>query len=125
MGKTALLLSRAGVVALAALSVVACTVGSFPIGQQVEQRLLRRKLSDAEFGAQVSAKGERIQFAMFTGQVSPEPVVVPMSTAFRGLPGVDARLNRRQKIRMLVDTGAQLSIVDANNVLSAGGRVYV
>jgi predicted aspartyl protease len=38
---------------------------------------------------------------------------------------VQARLNGRKDVRLLVDTGAQLSIIDASNVLASGGRVYV
>lgn len=116
---------RAGLLALAALGVASCSVGSSPVGRSVEQRLLRGKMSDAEFGARVSSRGERIQFMMFTGHVLPDPVTVPMSKKFRGLPAVEARLNERENVRMLVDTGAQLSIVDAQNVLNANGRVYV
>ena len=125
MGKSVRVSLRFCALALSILVAAGCSVGSFPIGKQVEQRLLRSKLSDAEFDAQISPRGERIQFAMFTGKVSPEPVTVPMSTSFRGLPGLEARLNGRKTIRMLVDTGAQLSIIDGNNVLAAGGRVYV
>src|SRR5215208_2398723 len=125
MIKAARVSIRISALALALLYAVGCSVGSLPIGRSVEQRLLRRKMSDSEFGAQISPKGERIQFSMFTGKVSPEPVIVPMSTSFRGLPGLEAALNGRKTIRMLVDTGAQLSIVDANKVLDAGGRVYV
>jgi predicted aspartyl protease len=124
MGKAARFLVRAWGMALALL-VAACTVGSVPIGRQMEKRLLKNKLSDAEFGARISPLGERIQFTMFTGHVLPDPVEVPMTTRFRGLPGVEARLNDRKAVRMLVDTGAQLSIVDASNVLDAGGRIYV
>jgi predicted aspartyl protease len=125
MGEIGRSLLRAGAIAMAILGLMGCTVGSSPIARQVEARLLRGKMSDAEFGARISPKGERIQFTMFTGKVLPTPVLVPMSTRFRGLPAVEARLNGRQTIRMLVDTGAQLSIIDASNVLASGGRVYV
>ena len=124
MGTAARFLVRVSSMALAFL-VAACTVGSVPIGASVEKRLLANKMTDAEFGARISPKGERIQFTMFSGHVLPEPVAVPMTTKFRGLPGVEAKLNDRKNVRMLVDTGAQLSIVDASNVLNAGGRVYV
>src|SRR6478752_1868700 len=98
MGKPARFLVRAWGMALALL-VAACTVGSVPIGRQMEKRLLKNKLSDAEFGARISPHGERIQFTMFTGHVLPDPVEVPMTTRFRGLPGVEARLNDRKSIR--------------------------
>jgi predicted aspartyl protease len=120
----AIFLRLAGV-ALLAIFVTGCSIVSSPIEPSIERRLLRTKLSEGEFGARVGNKGDRIQFTMFTGYVHPSPVVVPMSKRFRGLPGLDVRLNDRHTVRMLADTGAQLSIVDAASVLSAGGRAYV
>jgi predicted aspartyl protease len=108
-----------------ALLLNGCAIVSSPISSFMEKRLLRTKMSDTEFGARLADGGERIQFTMFTGQVYPEPVAVPMSTRFRGLPGINVRLNNRRSVLMLADTGAQLSIVDAPSVLAAGGRVYV
>jgi predicted aspartyl protease len=125
MGTSARSWLRVIAMAVAVSIAAACSVSSIPLGRQLEKRLLAGRLSDAEFGARISPRGERIQFTMFTGRVLPDPVVVPMSTRFRRLPSVEARLNERQTIRLLVDTGAQLSIVDAANVLSAGGRIYV
>ena len=111
--------------ALLVICVEGCSIVSSPIEASIERRLMRSKMSEGEFGARVGDKGDRIQFTMFTGYVHPAPVVVPMSKRFRGLPGVDVRLNDRHTIRMLADTGAQLSIVDAASVLAAGGRTYV
>ena len=110
---------------LLVLFMAGCSVVSSPIESSIERRLLRSKMSESEFGARVGNKGDRIQFTMFTGYVHPAPVVVPMSKKFRGLPGLDVRLNDRHTVRMLADTGAQLSIVDAASVLAAGGRAYV
>lgn len=116
---------RLGGAAALALLASGCSVSSTAIGPDAEKRLLRRKMTSQEFGAQVSAKGKKIEFTMFTGQVHPQPVTVKMSRRFRGLPAVEARFNRRKTVQMLADTGAQLSIVDAAHVLNAGGRVYV
>lgn len=119
------LVTRVGAAAAAVLLGAACTISSMPVGRSVEKRLLREKLSTEEFGARISHGGQKLQFTMFTGHALPAPVVVPMTTRFRGLPGLDTKLNGRVTARMLADTGAQLSVIDAGKVLEAGGRVYV
>lgn len=110
---------------LTAVLLAACTISSAPVSRSVEQRLLKRRLTTEQFGARISDGGQKLHFSMFSGHALPTPTTVPMTTRFRGLPGIDAKLNRQTNVRMLVDTGAQLSIVDADKVLEAGGSVYV
>jgi predicted aspartyl protease len=125
MDRFANFIRRTGAALLVAGVFAGCSITSSPIEANIEKQLLKTKLSEGEFGARVANQGERIHFTMFTGYVHPAPVVVPMSKRFRGLPGLDVRLNDRHTVRMLADTGAQLSIVDAASVLAAGGRAYV
>jgi predicted aspartyl protease len=102
-----------------------CSIVSSPVGVSVEKRLRTRQMSETEFGARVADGGKTLHFTMFTGQIAPGPVAVPMHTSFRGLPGLDVRFNSRRTVRMLADTGAQLSIVDAASVLDSAGKIYV
>jgi predicted aspartyl protease len=110
---------------LAGLLAAGCSVISTPVGASVEAKLLRTKMTDKEFGANVSRDGKHVQFPMYTGNLDPRPVAVPMHTSFRGLPAVDVTFNGRKRVRMIADSGAELCIVDASQVMAAGGRVYV
>jgi predicted aspartyl protease len=111
--------------ALAALLTAGCSIVSSPVGASVEARLLKTKMTDKEFGANVSGDGSQVQFPMYAGNLDPRPVEVPMHTSFRGLPSVDVIFNGKKRVRMIADSGAELCIVDAAQVVAAEGRVYV
>lgn len=110
---------------ISALCLGSCSIVSAPISSAVEARLLRTKMSDAEFGAVPSTGGQALQFKLFEGELNARPVRVPMNRRFHDLPGLDVRLNDRHTVNMLADTGAQLSILDARSVLAGGGRLIV
>src|SRR5436190_21567168 len=124
-GNAAKSVARVGAMLLMAGLLAACTVSSAPVGRSVEKRLLQKRLSNEQFGARISHGVQKLEFTMFSGHALPTPATVPMTTRVRNLPGIDAILNGRTNARMLLDTGAQLSIVDADKVLQAGGCVYV
>ncbi len=109
----------------AVLCLAACSIVSRPVSSSVEARLLRTRMSEADFGAVRSGAGETLHFKLFHGELDSRPVRVPMSKRFRGLPGLEVRLNDRHTVNMLADTGAQLSILDARTVLAARGRVFI
>ncbi len=111
--------------AVAALAVSGCAYVSAPVSSSTERRLLSHKLTDAEFGGVTTDGGKSMRFAVFEGSIPVEPVTVPMVEAYHELPGLEMRLNGKQTVKMLADTGAQLCILDAASVLDGGGRTYV
>jgi predicted aspartyl protease len=108
-----------------ACALAGCAYVSTPVGASVERRLLAQKLTDREFGGQVTDAGKSIRFAVFEGSIPVAPVTVPMIETYHDLPGISVRLNGRRAVPMLADTGAQLCILDAESVLAGGGRPYV
>ena len=60
---------------------------------------------------------------LFTATVGSEPVRVPMVSGLVGLPAVDVALNDAKPLRMILDTGAQMSVVEAKR--AAQGKAHV
>jgi predicted aspartyl protease len=68
--------------------------------------------------------GKRYQMHLFTARVPVEPFAVPMERGVAHLPAVRMKLNRRESVRMIVDTGAQLSVVEPSRALAAKADVF-
>jgi len=61
---------------------------------------------------------------LFQAKLPAEPVEVPMERSVSRLPAVRARLNQRQSVPMIVDTGAQLSVIEASRAIAAKAEVF-
>src|SRR6266545_1823713 len=85
------------------LAQAGCAYVSAPVGESVERRLLARKMSDAEFGGEITDAGKSIRFGVFEGSIPIAPVTVPMVESYRDLPGLSVRLNGRHAVQMLAD----------------------
>lgn len=116
------LLVSATLVALAATS--GCAVRSVPISQSSERELKGNEVSAKKLGFRVMPGGGRYAMQIFRASLPNEPVELPMVRSVSRLPAVTVKLNGRQSVPMIVDTGAQLSVVEASRAIAAGAEVF-
>ena len=110
--------------ALVIFPTVGCTVRSVPIPRDSETRLRQRAISGDKLGFQVLPGGDRYRLKLFRAKLPEQPVEVPMDSGVAGLPTILMSLNQAKPVRFIADTGAQLSVVEADIALSAKADVY-
>ena len=98
-----------------------CAVRSKSISAALERELKTRSISSEQFGISFTPTGQSMQ--LFTAEMDREPITVPMKHGLVGLPAVDVSLNKGKPIRMILDTGAQMSVVEAKR--AADGKAHV
>jgi predicted aspartyl protease len=101
-----------------------CTVSSVPISQGSEDRLKERAVAGDKLGFHVLPGGKQYRLELFRAQLPERPFSVPMDRSLGGLPTNRMSLNRTPPIRVIVDTGAQLSVVEAGLAIAAKADVY-
>ena len=98
-----------------------CAMRSTAISAALERELKTRSISSEQFGITFTPTGQSMQ--LFVAQVGHAPVTVPMVRGIVGLPAVDVSLSKDTTIRMVLDTGAQMSVVEAKR--AAQGKAHV
>lgn len=104
--------------------IVGCTVRSVPIPRNSEARLRERAISGDQFGFQVLPGGEKYRFKLFRAKLPDRPVEVPMDSSAGGLPTIRVSLNQSKPVPFIADSGAQLSVVEADIALANKADVY-
>jgi len=110
--------------ALCVLALAGCTVSSVPISQDSEKLLHGRAIAGDKLGFQVLPGGSRYRLQLFRAQLPEKPFAVPMDQSLAGLPTIRMSLNHRKQIPVVVDTGAQLSVVEAELAIAAKADVH-
>ncbi len=110
--------------ALAIFSVAACTVRSVPIPRGSEARLRERAISGDKLGFEVLPGGDKYRLKLFRANLPEHPVEVPMDNSAGGLPTIRVSLNHSEPMRFIADSGAQLSVVEADIALANKADVY-
>jgi predicted aspartyl protease len=99
-----------------------CAVRTSEISTSLERQLKKRSISSEQFGITFTPTGQRMQ--LFTAHLDREPVSVPMVRGLVGLPAVDVTLNDAKPLRMILDTGAQMSVVEAKRADHGKAQVF-
>ena len=110
--------------ALLALAAAGCTVRSVPIPKDSEAQLRQRAISGDKLGFHILPGGEKYRLQLFRAELPKHPVEVPMDRSVAGLPTIRMSLNHSKPVRFVADTGAQLSVVEADIALAAKADVY-
>lgn len=113
--RTALLLGLACILA-------GCAVSTSGISAALEKRLKTRSITAEQFGIRTSSGGQ--EMVLFSAELDRNPIAVPMVRGVVGLPAVDVRLNESSSLRMILDTGAQMSVVEAKRAADAKAHVF-
>lgn len=110
--------------ALLAWCAASCTVRSIPIPKDSEALLRQRAISGDKLGFHLLPGGERYRLQLFRAKLPEHPVEVPMDRGVSGLPTIRMSLNHHAPVRFIADTGAQLSVVEAETALAVKAEVY-
>lgn len=114
----------ASVLVAATIALAGCTVRSASVSPAVEKRLKARSVPAAKIGLRILDASGRYEMRVFSADLAPPPVVIPMEKCYGGLPALRVRLNDAPPFRMIADTGAQLCVVEPKRVLDAKAMVY-
>ena len=106
------------------LAVAGCSVHSVPITTVSETQLRQRAISGEKLGFHVMPDGKRYRLQLFRAKLPEHPVEVPMESGIAGLPTIRMILNGTKSVRFVADTGAQLSVVEADLAIAAKADVY-
>ena len=109
---------------LLALATCGCSVHSVPIAKDSEAQLRARAISGEKLGFQLLPGGKQYRLALFRAQLPERPVEVAMDRSVGGLPTIRMSLNQLKPVRFVADTGAQLSVVEADVAIEAKAEVY-
>ena len=109
---------------LAAGAIVGCAVHSEPISERSEKILQGRRVSAEKLGFHMLPGGTRYQMQLFRAKLPTQPVEIPMERSVARLPSATMKLNRSVPVRMILDTGAQLSVIEASAAISAKADVF-
>ena len=112
------------VAAILALAATGCTVRSIPIPRNSEAQLRANAISGEKLGFHILPGGKKYRLALFSADLPKHPIEVPMDRSVAGLPTLRMSLNHSKPVRFVADTGAQLSIVEADVALSVKADVY-
>ena len=115
---------RASVLAAAMISFAGCSVRSTAISSSVEKRLKARGVPAEKIGLHILDASGRYEMRVFSADLAPGPVVVPMEKCYGGLPALRVKLDDGVPFRMIADTGAQLCVVESARALDAKAMVY-
>ncbi len=99
-----------------------CAVTTSGISSALEKRLKTRSITAEQFGIRASDSGQEME--LFSAELDRNPLTVPMVRGVVGLPAVDVRLNQSAPLRMILDTGAQMSVVEARRAADAKAHVF-
>jgi predicted aspartyl protease len=106
------------------LAIAGCSVHSIPITKVSETQLQQRAISGEKLGFHVMPDGKRYRLQLFRARLPEHPVEVPMDRGIAGLPTIRMMLNRTKSVRFVADTGAQLSVVEADLAIAVKADVY-
>ena len=106
------------------LAVAGCSVHSVPIPKDSESLLRERAISGQKLGFHVLPDGKRYRLQLFRAKLPEHPIEVPMERGIAGLPTIRMTLNRTKEVRFIADTGAQLSVVEADLAIAVKADVY-
>jgi predicted aspartyl protease len=101
-----------------------CTVHSVPIPKGSETQLQQQAISGEKLGFHIMPGGKRYRLALFRANLPEHPIEVPMDRGVSGLPTIRMSLNHSKPIAFIADTGAQLSVVEADIALSVKADVF-
>ena len=101
-----------------------CTVHSVPIPKGSETELQQHAISGEKLGFHILPGGHRYRLALFRAKLPDHPIEVPMDNGASGLPTIRMSLNHAKPVRFIADTGAQLSVVEADIALSVKAEVF-
>jgi predicted aspartyl protease len=110
--------------ALIASVATGCSVHSIPISGGSEALLRKNAISGENLGFHVLPGGQRYRLALFRAKLPEHPIEVPMERSAASLPTVRMNLNRTKSVPFIADTGAQLSVVEAEVALSVKADVF-
>ncbi|MEK0451112.1 MAG: hypothetical protein RL088_3380 [Verrucomicrobiota bacterium] len=113
---------RTFILLIVAIAITGCSVTTSGISQSLERRLRSRSITAEQFGIRTGNGGEEME--LFSADLDRAPISVPLVRGVVGLPAVDVRLNQGSEIRMILDTGAQLSVVEAKRAAEAKAHVF-
>ena len=113
-----------GVCAMATIAFTGCTIHSTQVSSIVEKRLKARSVSAAKIGLHILDSSGRYELRAYSAALAAKPVQLPMAKIYGGLPALRVRLNEGSPFSMIVDTGAQLCVVESKRVLDAKAMVY-
>lgn len=99
-----------------------CAVRSKGISAGLERELLKRSVPAEQFGISFRNGGQEMQ--LFSATLAKEPVSVAMERGLVGLPAVAVSLNRSNPVRMILDTGAQMSVIEAQRAMEGKASVF-
>ena len=109
---------------LAFFAAAGCTVHSVPIPKGSEAQLREHAISGDKLGFHIMPGGEKYRLQLFRAKLPDHPVEVPMDRGVSGLPTIRMSLNHGKPVRFIADTGAQLSVVEAETALAVKADVY-
>lgn len=101
-----------------------CSVKSVPISPNVESRLRARGVTGEKLGFHVTPGSDQYRLKLFRARLPEHPVEIPMVGGKTGLPTVSITLNRTKPVPFIADTGAQLSVVEADIALAVKADVH-
>ena len=101
-----------------------CAVHSRPISFRSELLLREREVTADKLGFLLLPGGRRYEMQLFRARLPQEPVEVPMERSVARLPAATLTLNHTKVVRMILDTGAQLSVVEASSAIAAKADVF-
>lgn len=114
----------AGPLAVALIALTGCTIRSAHVSPSVEKRLKATSVTAEKIGLHILDASGRYNMDVFFADFAPGPVEIPMLKSYGGLPALSVRLNQGPAFRMIVDTGAQLCVVEPRRALDAKALVY-
>jgi predicted aspartyl protease len=109
----------------AVVAISGCSIHSRAISRSSERFLKANEVAAESLRFRVLPGGKRYAMQLFHANLPPEPVTVPMVRGVSHLPAVSVRLNDSAPIPMIVDSGAQLSVVEASRALAAKAGVFM
>ena len=116
-------IAAAGIIAAIGLT-CGCAVRSLPISRGSERLLKANEVQANSLGFRFMPGGERYVMQLFRARLPREPFEVEMERSLSRLPAARVSLNGGKPILMIVDTGAQLSVVEASRALEAKAKVF-
>jgi predicted aspartyl protease len=114
----------ASVLAVATVAFTGCTVHSTAVSPAVEKRLKAHSVPARKIGLRILDVSGRYKMRVFSADLAPGPVCIPMEKSYGGLPALRVRLNGGTPFSMIADTGAQLCVVEPKRVLDAKAMVF-
>lgn len=97
-----------------------CSMSSFRVSSSREQRLRQYAVTASQFGIRRSAaNNDYYEMPLCSADIDEAVVIVPMEFTIFGHPALQARFDNKKSFQMVVDTGAQMNLIEARRALPA------